>query len=146
MSAKATASVGIFLKGYNCAQAVLWSFHDELRLDPDAALKVACGFGAGMGRQQQTCGALAGGIMVLGLKYGRGGNQDRVATEVTYSKVRDLMQRFEAKHGSCLCRTLLQGCDLSTEEGQRFFKENDLLNKTCKRCVETVVQALEEIG
>ncbi len=56
------------------------------------------------------------------------------------------MSRFELRHGSCICRTLLNGCDLRTPEGQRYFKENDLLNKVCKGCVATVVETLESIS
>jgi C_GCAxxG_C_C family probable redox protein len=98
-----------------------------------------------MARKQEVCGAVTGGILTLGLKHGRGEGQDRASTEATYGKVRDLMSRFEAKHGTCICRTLLNGCDLNTAEGQRYFKENDLLNKTCKECVRTVVETVEAI-
>jgi hypothetical protein len=59
--------------------------------------------------------------------------------------VRELLSQFESKHGSCLCRALLKGCDLNTPEGQRYYKENDLLNQTCKSCVQTVVETLEHI-
>jgi len=55
------------------------------------------------------------------------------------------MAQFEAKHGTCICRKLLKGSDLNTQEGQRYFKENDLLNTTCKGCVKTVVETLEKI-
>jgi C_GCAxxG_C_C family probable redox protein len=140
------AAVEKFLQGYNCAQSVLWSFRKELNLDADLALKVACGFGAGMARKQEVCGAVTGGIMVLGLRHGRAENQDRVATEQTYRKTQELIRRFELKHGSCRCRDLLQGCDLTTEAGQKFFKENDLHSRTCKECVKTVVAILEDLG
>jgi hypothetical protein len=83
--------------------------------------------------------------LVLGLKYGRGGQQDRSAAEDTYHKTLELMARFEKRHGSCLCRVLLGGCDLRMAEGQRFFKEHDLLHKTCVGCVQTVVEGLAEI-
>ena len=134
-----------FLAGYNCAQAVLYSVCDELHFNKDTALKLACGFGAGLGRRQEVCGAITGGILAIGLKHGRGDGQDRAVTEETYRKVRDLMARFEAKHGTCNCRALLNGCDLNTPAGQRDFKANDLLNKTCKGCVTTVMEALAAI-
>jgi C_GCAxxG_C_C family probable redox protein len=111
-------------------------------LDGETALKVATGLGAGMARRGEVCGALTGGILVLGLKYGRGGQQARSATEETYQKTLELMARFEKKHGSCLCRVLVEGCDLRTAEGQQFFKEHDLLHKTCVGCVQTVVEGL----
>lgn len=134
-----------FLSGYNCAQAVLYSFCDDLNFDKHTALRLACGFGAGMARAQDVCGAIAGGIIAIGLKHGRGEGQDRASTEDTYHKVRELMSQFESKHGTCICRTLLNDCDLNTPEGQKYFKDNDLLNRTCKGCVQTVVEALEEI-
>jgi len=145
MSARNDVAEEKFFAGYNCAQAVLHSFCDDLGLDKDAALRMACGFGAGMARKQEVCGAITGGIIALGLKHGRGERQDRKPTEETYRKVRELMTRFESRHGTCLCRALLNGCDLNTAAGQRSFAENDLQNKICKGCVTTVVEALEEI-
>jgi len=145
MKTRSDVAVKKFLAGYNCAQAVLYAFCDELCFDQDTALKLACGFGAGMARRQEVCGAIAGGIITIGLKHGRGEGQDRAPTEETYRKVRELMWRFESKLGTCACRTLLMGCDLNTPAGQQYYKENDLMNKTCKCCVQTVVQTLEHI-
>ena len=144
MKTKSNVATEKFISGYNCAQAVLWSFSQELGFDAESALKIACGFGAGMGRRQEVCGAVTGGIMVLGLKYGRGEGQDRVATEGTYAKTQELIRRFEDKHGTCNCRQLLGGCDISTEAGRAIFKETDLQNRTCKACVQTVVAILED--
>jgi C_GCAxxG_C_C family probable redox protein len=98
-----------------------------------------------MGRRGEICGAVTGGILALGLKYGRGARQDRSATEETYRKTLDLMERFEQRHGSCVCRVLLDGCDLRTEEGQQHFKERDLLHKTCMGCVQSVVEIVAQI-
>ena len=81
----------------------------------------------------------------IGLKHGRGIQDDRLATEKTYELARQLMEQFEQKHGSYICRKLLNGCDLMTEEGQKYFAEKDLLNKTCKECVRSAVQILEKI-
>ena len=134
-----------FLSGYNCAQSVLWTFAQRCDLSTEAALKIACGFGAGLGRRQEVCGAVAGGIMALGLKYGRGENQDRTATEQTYAKTQVLMQRFEAAHGTCNCRQLLGGCQLDTAEGRSDFKELDMQRKICEPCVRTVTSILENL-
>lgn len=52
-------------------------------------MKLWFGFGSGMGRKEEVCGAVSGGIMVIGMKYGRGENQDRTLTEKTYHKTRE---------------------------------------------------------
>ncbi|HDP25792.1 MAG TPA: C_GCAxxG_C_C family protein [Deltaproteobacteria bacterium] len=145
MSIKSDRAVQKFLGGYSCAQSVFSSFCDDLHIDENTALKLACGFGAGMGMKEEVCGAVTGGILVLGAAYGRGTHDDRKATEKTYAKTRELMERFSEKHGTIICRRLLGGCELMTEEGQRQFKEKDLLNKVCAPCVQTVVEILEGI-
>jgi C_GCAxxG_C_C family probable redox protein len=145
MKTKNEAAVEKFLAGYNCAQSVLYAYGPDLGLDGEIALKAATGLGAGMARRGEVCGALTGGILALGLRYGRGGRQDRTATEATYQKTRELMARFEERHGSCLCRVLLEGCDLGTAEGQQYFKQHDLLHKTCLGCVQSVVETLGQI-
>jgi C_GCAxxG_C_C family probable redox protein len=142
MKTKNEVAMEWFLAGYNCAQSVLYAYGPELGLEGETALKLATGLGAGMGRRGEVCGALTGGILVLGLKYGRGAQQDRSATEQTYQRTLEMMARFEQRHGSCSCRVLLEGCDLRTAEGQRYFREHDLLHKTCVGCVQTVVEEL----
>ncbi len=145
MSTRSDRATEKFLSGYNCAQSVLWSFAGDVRLDSETALKIACGFGAGMARRQEVCGAVSGGLMVLGLRLGRGEGQDRMATEETYAKAEQLMRRFEARHGTCNCRLLLGGCDLRTEEGRKRFKERDMLNTVCVPCVQTAVAIVEDM-
>ncbi len=137
-----TATAG-FLSGYNCAQAVLYAFCAETGLNEELALKIATGLGAGMGRKQEVCGAVTGGILVLGLRHGRGCADDRSATELTYQRTRELMERFAAKHGSCLCRELLPGYRLATEEGRQRAKADDILNRVCRPCVQSIIEILE---
>jgi C_GCAxxG_C_C family probable redox protein len=143
MSLKSDIAAGKFSEGFNCAQSVLLSFCDEFHFDQDIALTVARGFGGGMGRKQEVCGAVSGGIMVLGLRYGNDEKEEKKRKELIYSKTRELMDRFAKKRGTFICRKLLDDCDLTTEQGQKQFKDNDLSNKTCKQCVRSAVEILE---
>jgi C_GCAxxG_C_C family probable redox protein len=145
MKSKSQNASEKFLEGYNCAQSVFYCFCDDLGFDKNTALKISTGFGGGMGRKEEVCGAVSGGIIVLGMKHGRGEKDGRAATELTYQKTRELMDRFAVEHGTFICRKLLGGCELTTQEGQKYLKENDLLNKVCKPCVESVVQILEKM-
>ena len=142
---KTDIAIQKFASGCNCAQSVLSSFGNDLNLNENTALKIACGFGAGMGRMQEVCGAVSGGIMVIGMKYGQARADDREAKEKTYAMTRELMERFERKHGSCRCKALLKGCELLTEDGQKEFKDNGLHDKVCKECVKSVVEILEKL-
>jgi len=146
MGTKGEIAAAKFLEGYNCAQSVLYSFCDDLRFDKNTALRMACGFGGGMGRKGEVCGAVTGGILVIGAKYGRGEKDDRAVAAMTYAKTREFMDQFAQKQGTFLCRRLLDGCELTTEEGLKHFKENDLLNKICVPCVRSAVEILEQIA
>jgi C_GCAxxG_C_C family probable redox protein len=131
--------------GGSCAQAVLGVFCEETGLAREIAMKLAGGFGAGMGRRQEVCGAVTGGIMAIGLKHGPESPGEREAKERAYLLTRELMSRFEAECGSCLCRELLKECDLATAAGQRKYNEDGLSEKVCRPCVRTAVRILEKI-
>lgn len=98
-----------------------------------------------MGRKEEVCGAVTGGILVLGIRHGRGSKDDKSAMVLTYSKTRDLMDKFAEKHGTFICRKLLNDCELMTNEGQQFFKDNDLSKKVCVPCVQSVVEIIENM-
>ncbi len=134
-----------FVSGYNCAQAVLFSFADRIGLPPDSALKAACAFGAGMGRKGEICGSVSGALLVLGLCFGRGEKEDRKATETTYAKTREFFARFADLRGTCRCRDLLNGCDLATPEGQQIFFDQDCFNAICRPCVRDAVEIAESL-
>lgn len=145
MTSRTDMATAKFEEGYNCAQAVLYAFREELQLDGDEALKLACGFGAGMGRKEEVCGAISGAILALGRKFGRGSNDGIEATELTYAKTRELMDAFAGQHGTVICRTLLGGCELTTPEGRERFKQQNLRSTVCVPCVQSAVRILEEL-
>lgn len=132
---KVEEAVNLFHTGYNCAQAVFSAYSSQLGIDKQYALKISSGFGAGMGRMQETCGALTGAYMVAGLILGQGQADDKAARERTYLAVRNITERFIERNHTALCKELL-GIDLQTEEGQIQFQANDLFNKVCSKCVQ----------
>ena len=118
-----------FAEGFNCSQAVLSAYAEGM--DEETALKIASGFGGGMGRMAETCGAVTGAMMVLGLKFGAV-SPDREAKERGYAKVKEFADRFKARNGSLVCRDLL-GCDISTPEGHQIAKEKSLFTTVCPK-------------
>lgn len=107
-------------------------------------MRLATGFGAGMGRKQKVCGAITGGILVLNHIYGRGEGEDKQKQNLTSSKVRGLVAGFEKKYCTINCKKLLDNCELLTPEGQNVFKSNSLIEK-CYAYVEHSVKLLNGI-
>jgi C_GCAxxG_C_C family probable redox protein len=135
------AAVSRFAQGFNCSQAVLSAYAGRFGLDDEAALKIAGGFGGGMGRMAGTCGAVTGAFMVLGLKYGAV-SADREAKERIYERIREFADVFRARNGSNECRGLL-GCDISTPEGLQRAKDEKLFTSVCPKCVREACEILE---
>ncbi len=144
MNTKPDQAAATFINGFNCAQAVFSSYAEEFGIDRTEALKISCGFGAGMGRRQEVCGAVSGAIMLIGSKCGKTIREDNTATDLTYKLVRELSDKFIAKHGSISCKELL-GCNLLTPEGQQFFKENNFRDIKCARYVHDASELVETI-
>jgi len=95
MNTKPEQAVNMFQEGSNCSQAVISVYAEESGLSRNIALKIAQGFGGGLGRMSQTCGAVTGAFMVLGLKYGNDDIHNKEAKERVYRLVREFSRRFE---------------------------------------------------
>jgi C_GCAxxG_C_C family probable redox protein len=110
-------------------------------LDREIALKIAGAFGSGMG-MGETCGAVTGAFMVIGLKHGKTKADNNAAKETTYELVKELTSRFSARNGSIKCKELL-GCDLSTPEGMEAVIEKKLFITLCPKFVQDAAEILE---
>jgi C_GCAxxG_C_C family probable redox protein len=137
-------AVNKFCDGLSCSQAVLSTFGAERGLDTELALKLATGFGGGMGRQGHTCGAVTGAIMVIGLNRGSTSPQENQKKEETYQAVKEFMDRFEVQCGSTVCKELL-GCDISNPQGYARARSQDLFKTQCPGYVGSAMEILEEI-
>ena len=133
-----------FDQGFNCAQSVLSTFSVRYGLDVDQALRVAGGFGGGMARLGETCGAVTGGMMVIGLLYGKTRQEDDAAKEKTYRMVRQFVDQFTARNGSILCRELV-GCDLSTLGGFQKARDAHLFKTLCPLFVRFSAEILQNL-
>jgi C_GCAxxG_C_C family probable redox protein len=136
-------ALAIFRSGKNCAQAVLTAFSEELEFDNDFALALSSGFGGGMGRLQETCGAATGAFMVLGIYNSRKYADNNERKEHTYAMIQEFNKQFVAIHKTSNCRLLL-GIDLKTDEGQQMMRDKNLSELVCEKCVSDSVKILEE--
>lgn len=145
MSERSEKAIACF-EDFNCAQSVIATCGPELGLDRESALRVAGGFGGGMGRLGEVCGAVTGAFMVIGLKHGKSSPEDDVneTKEKAYALVYEFGNRFRACNGSILCRELL-GCDPGTPEGSAQAREKGLFSDLCPKLVQSAVAILEQM-
>ena len=88
--------------------------------------KLATGFCAGIARTGGMCGAVSGAVMAIGLVMGR--SHQKQPVNECFMKIQELIKIFNDRFGSINCRELT-GCDLGMEEGQQYFKENNVREK-----------------
>lgn len=136
-------AIQLFNSNYNCSQAVLAAFAEDLGLDTPTALKLGAGFGGGIGCSGEVCGALVGAVMTLGLKYGSCVGEDKAAKNEMYRKARLLADEFKLRTGSLYCRDLM-GFDLSTPKGQAMAKQPSAFER-CDGFVSIAAEILEEM-
>lgn len=99
---KADRAEELFKTGMCCSQAVFCAFAEDMGMDLETAVKVSAGLGGGVSRMRETCGAVTGAVMALGLKYG----PDKTAV---YPHGQALCEAFKKECGSIVCRELLEG-------------------------------------
>lgn len=118
----------------NCAQGTLAALCEEFGLEGGGEVLKAASFMPGVASSRETCGALLGGVMALGLAYGRDRLSDPEwstpeagqAWHETRVKVHGYCEAFRAEFGSILCsviRPLIMGRDydpLDLEDRKQF--------------------------
>jgi C_GCAxxG_C_C family probable redox protein len=133
-----------FRKGFTCSSVVFSVFSEEMGLDQDTARKIGCGFGAGISRTGNICGAVSGAIMVIGLKYGKIREGDDASTNKTRALVRQFIKEFTKIHGSIQCTDLL-GFDLSNPDEFEQARSEKLFTTKCPELVQDSVKILKNL-
>ena len=139
MSKKSEKAEELFKSGYNCSQAVLGVFCEELGLNFDTAIKISSSFGGGMGRMREVCGTVSGMFMAAGLAFSSDSSDSNNKLK-QYEHVQELAKRFKNKNGSIICRELLEGITSSTspvpdKRNEEYYRK--------RPCVELVADAVE---
>jgi C_GCAxxG_C_C family probable redox protein len=141
---KADHAVSVHKDGFNCAQAVFATFAPGLGLDEGAAARAASAFGGGIARTGQTCGAVTGALMTIGLARGSSRPAEKELKERSYEMAREFLRRFTERNGTVVCRDLL-GCEILTPEGVARAKAQGLFDTVCVKVVKDAVEILEDM-
>jgi C_GCAxxG_C_C family probable redox protein len=128
-----------FDQGYNCAQSILLAVGEALGYEADFTPSIAGGLGGGIGHEGELCGALTGGVLVIGLHYSSNTPYDRDAKALTYERSADFMRRFAMANGARRCRDLT-GVNMRTEEGMAAFRLLNVKERICQGVLRNAVR------
>ncbi|MCQ2501791.1 MAG: C-GCAxxG-C-C family protein [Lachnospiraceae bacterium] len=128
-----------FRKGFDCSQVVLMAFADELGYDEEELARMSSAFGGGM-FHGDTCGAVTGALMALGMRFGHDsfGQNDR--KQKIQEKVAEFEKAFLEEKGSLFCRDLI-GFDVAKGEFQEAVESGVVMD----RCPGNVLMAIAEV-
>lgn len=131
------------MRGQDCGQVVISHYADKLGISFDEANRIASAFGGGSGIGE-TCGAVIGAMLVIGMKYGHSGPDDMENREVLMSVRAAFTEKWKERHGSCTCRDLL-GDDISDPEGLARILEAGTMLDLCPELVLDSISILDDI-
>lgn len=101
---------------FYCSEAVVKTIIDEFQIDvSEDVIKMASGFPVGMGGMGCTCGALTGGVMAIGLVYGRSQGKDPKVNRAMELSAK-LYQIFCERHKVSCCKVLTRGMEKGSPE------------------------------
>ena len=136
-----------FKDGCNCTQAVLLAFSDRTGLDAETVMRIASGFGGGMARMREVCGAVSGMFMAAGLILGDDGVPSHEHKRALYAQLQALAAQFRAENGSLLCRELLSGTrtapgGVPEERTEQYYRKRPCA-ELCRCAAELLEQYLQ---
>ncbi len=132
-----------FEQQFNCAQSVFAPFARRMGMDVDLAYKITTPFGGGMGHMGQTCGAVTGGLMALGLAKGISVH-DKEKNDACYALARAFQNQFIELHGDVTCPGLL-GLDIADPEQLQQVRDEDLFHTLCPIFVADAARLVKEL-
>jgi C_GCAxxG_C_C family probable redox protein len=141
---KAEQASMAFQQGQSCSQAILSAYGPAYGLTPEQALGLGSSFSGGMA-MAETCGAVTGALMVLGLdRCSNPAAAQGPGRAEAKDAVLKFAEAFKAKNGSLLCRELLS-CDISDPKGLALAREKGLFRTICPKFVKDAAEILNEL-
>ena len=132
-------AAGYAEQGFLCSEAVLMAIGDLLGFESEAIPRIATGFGAGIGRRGEICGAASGGVMGLGLRFGRDAVDGNEGERRPYWYAAEFLDGFSARCGGVRCRDLL-GLDLSRPGDVEEYHRRGCWETRCRELIETAAR------
>lgn len=135
----------LFEGGCNCCQAVFCAFLDETNLSKDDAMRLSAGFGGGMGRLREVCGAVSGMTMVLSNKFACTDPNNKTEKAALYALIQQAAAEFREENGSIVCRELLGLSEKSSAPTPEDRTKEYYKKRPCSELVRCAAEIAEKI-
>ena len=103
-------------------------------------------FGGGLGGNGEVCGAVAGALAVIGLRFSRASADEKEDPRM-WSFAQEILERFRKEiakdHGGILCREIARVDWRDREQARSFYKSDRVLE--CGRIVGDTAALLGEL-
>jgi len=134
------------LQFHGCTQCILLAFQELLGLEDELTFKAASALCAGLG-MGKTCGALSGGVMVLGLKHGREHIEEGLEGLIPgLGPAQSLVQRFEQEFGTTSCYEITKLDWTDFEAVMRALTNPEFIERCAQIVGRTAEMVAELIG
>lgn len=131
-----------FVNGFNCAQSIVAAFAPAIGISRELSLKLATGLGAGVNFNGNTCGAVLGAYIILGLHFG----VDTPGNDEGKNQFRELADRFTYQflksYDAINCKELLKA-DVSNPDELKMLREEKVFQDFCPKVVKKAASILE---
>lgn len=127
----AAKALELHAKKYNCAQSVACALAEQYGANEEFLFKSMEAFGAGMGGFTETCGAVSGGIAIIGMANSNGSELVN-SKAASYRVARAMVEAFREHVGSTMCSEI-KGVD------------SGVVLHSCSACIEDAVLLTVEV-
>ncbi|NHJ04630.1 MAG: C_GCAxxG_C_C family protein [Candidatus Heimdallarchaeota archaeon] len=129
---------------YNCAQSVLKAILEHKELYFDQVTTLAAGFGGGISRRGEICGAVSGAIMAIGIIHGQQIKDPKEHKIVTYNSANEFIKKFNQIHNTVICNELI-GFDISDSEAREKGNKEGIFENICPNFIESAIKIILEM-
>lgn len=132
-----------FRQGFDCSQVVLMAFAEELGYDEEELARMGAAFGGGM-HHGDTCGAVIGALIALGMQFGNASAGEFHQKEEMNRKVKAFQEAFIERLQSTLCRDLI-GFDMAVEGDFEKTQESGVILEKCPICCTVAIEEAQRL-
>ena len=133
---------------HNCAQSSFLALSEQFGLENSDMVKALTPL-PGIAERGETCGAVTGALLAMGLVFGRENLSDWQAYRDSLVPTNAFCDRFVQEMGSTMCGDIVESkfgrrMDLRNEDDLQQFQESDATHK-CSKVVQTAVRIAADI-